>query len=78
MHPRPPDFDGLAGVGQGVAGSPATVAACLRKQLDETGSNYCVGQFAFGDLSLAETLRSIERFAADVLPELQDRMAAAV
>ena len=34
----------------------ATVAAFLREQLDATGSNYCVGQFAFGDLTLAETL----------------------
>ena len=24
-HPRPPDFDGIAEVGQGVAGSPRTV-----------------------------------------------------
>jgi alkanesulfonate monooxygenase SsuD/methylene tetrahydromethanopterin reductase-like flavin-dependent oxidoreductase (luciferase family) len=71
MHPRPPDFDGIAAVGQGVAGSPATVAAFLREQLAATGSNYCVGQFAFGDLSLAETQRSIALFAREVMPQLQ-------
>ena len=69
-HPRPPSFDGLAEVGQGIAGSPATVAAFRRQQLAETGSNYCVGQFAFGDLSFAETLHSIELFARHVMPAL--------
>lgn len=71
MHPRPPDFDGLSGVGQGVAGSPRTVTAFLREQLAATGSNYCVGQFAFGDLTLAETQRSVALFAREVMPELQ-------
>jgi len=69
-HPRPPTFDELAAVGQGVAGSPATVLAFLRKQIGETGSNYVVGQFAFGDVSLAEALKSIELFARDVMPQL--------
>jgi alkanesulfonate monooxygenase SsuD/methylene tetrahydromethanopterin reductase-like flavin-dependent oxidoreductase (luciferase family) len=71
QHPRPAEFDGIAEVGQGVAGSPRTVAAFLRDQLAATGSNYCVGQFAFGDLSLAETQRSIALFAREVMPELQ-------
>lgn len=69
-HPRPPTFDALAEVGQGVAGAPATVAAFLRRELAETGSNYCVGQFAFGDLSEAEILQSVELFARHVMPEL--------
>ena len=71
MHPRPSEFDGLAAVGQGVAGSASTVTAFLREQLAATGSNYCVGQFAFGDLTLAETQRSIALFAHEVMPELQ-------
>jgi hypothetical protein len=29
-----------------------------------------VGQFAFGDISLAESLRSLELFAAHVMPSL--------
>jgi alkanesulfonate monooxygenase SsuD/methylene tetrahydromethanopterin reductase-like flavin-dependent oxidoreductase (luciferase family) len=69
-HPRPLTFDGLVEVGQGVAGSPAAVAAFLKEQLAATGSNYCVGQFAFGDLSLAETLQSVDLFARGVMPEL--------
>lgn len=69
-HPRPPTFDGLAEVGQGVAGSSATVAAFLRHQVEATGTNYIVGQFAFGDLSRSETLTSIDLFARDVMPAL--------
>ena len=69
-HPRPPSFDGLTEAGQGIAGAPDTVAAFLRAQLAGTGSNYCVGQFAFGDLTLEETQRSIELFARHVMPEL--------
>jgi alkanesulfonate monooxygenase SsuD/methylene tetrahydromethanopterin reductase-like flavin-dependent oxidoreductase (luciferase family) len=69
-HPRPPTFDELVGVGQGVAGAPATVAPLLRKQIEVTGSNYLVGQFVFGDVTLAEALQSITLFARDVMPEL--------
>jgi alkanesulfonate monooxygenase SsuD/methylene tetrahydromethanopterin reductase-like flavin-dependent oxidoreductase (luciferase family) len=69
-HPRPPDFDALAELGQGIAGTPDTVAVLLRAQLAATGSNYCVGQFAFGDLTFEETLRSIELFAHHVMPQL--------
>jgi alkanesulfonate monooxygenase SsuD/methylene tetrahydromethanopterin reductase-like flavin-dependent oxidoreductase (luciferase family) len=71
VHPRPADFDTLIARGQGIAGAPATVAAFLKAQLAETGCNYVVGQFAFGDLTLAETLRSIELFASEVMPVIQ-------
>jgi len=70
-HPRPPDFDALATRGQGVAGSPATVAEFLSSQLATTGCNYVVGQFAFGDLSLDETLQSVAMFANEVMPVLR-------
>jgi alkanesulfonate monooxygenase SsuD/methylene tetrahydromethanopterin reductase-like flavin-dependent oxidoreductase (luciferase family) len=69
-HPRPADFDTLARVGQGVAGSPETVARFLKEQHALTGANYCVGQFAFGDLSLEETLASIDLFVRRVMPAL--------
>jgi alkanesulfonate monooxygenase SsuD/methylene tetrahydromethanopterin reductase-like flavin-dependent oxidoreductase (luciferase family) len=71
-HPRPTDFDRLIAVGQGIAGAPSTVAAFLRSQLQETGSNYMVGQFAFGDISLPESLHSLELFTREVMPELKD------
>jgi alkanesulfonate monooxygenase SsuD/methylene tetrahydromethanopterin reductase-like flavin-dependent oxidoreductase (luciferase family) len=77
QHPRPPDFDALMARGQGVAGAPATVAAFLGSQLAETGCNYLVGQFCFGDVTLDETLRSIDLFTNDVMPALRAREAAA-
>jgi alkanesulfonate monooxygenase SsuD/methylene tetrahydromethanopterin reductase-like flavin-dependent oxidoreductase (luciferase family) len=70
-HPRPPDFDTLAKVGQGVAGTPDTVTRFLNAQMAEAGANYCVGQFAFGDLSLAETLGSLDLFVRHVAPALR-------
>jgi alkanesulfonate monooxygenase SsuD/methylene tetrahydromethanopterin reductase-like flavin-dependent oxidoreductase (luciferase family) len=70
-HPRPADFDTLQRVGQGIAGTPETVTAFLRKQMAETGCNYCVGQFAFGDLGLDDTLASIDLFVRHVMPALK-------
>ncbi len=69
-HPRPPTYDELEAVGQGIAGSPQTVAEFLRRQLLHTGSNYLVGQFAFGDLSLDECMQSLELFTREVRPVL--------
>jgi alkanesulfonate monooxygenase SsuD/methylene tetrahydromethanopterin reductase-like flavin-dependent oxidoreductase (luciferase family) len=70
-HPRPPDWNALAAGGQGVAGSPATVMKFLASQLAETGCNYVVGQFAFGDLTRDECLRSISLFTSEVMPALR-------
>src|SRR5262249_5541146 len=70
-HPRPATFDLVIERGQGIAGSPATVAEFLSSQLRATGCNYVVGQFAFGDLTREESLRSIGLFAGEVIPLLR-------
>jgi alkanesulfonate monooxygenase SsuD/methylene tetrahydromethanopterin reductase-like flavin-dependent oxidoreductase (luciferase family) len=70
-NPRPAEFDAIRNGGRGIAGSPVMVAAELAAQLKESGANYCVGQFAFGDLSHAEALRSIELFGREVMPQLR-------
>jgi alkanesulfonate monooxygenase SsuD/methylene tetrahydromethanopterin reductase-like flavin-dependent oxidoreductase (luciferase family) len=75
-HPRPATFDLVMERGQGIAGSPRTVAATLGTQLAHTGCNYMVGQFTFGDLTAAECLRSIGLFADEVMPALRAREAA--
>ena len=69
-HERPQDFDEVMNDGLGLAGTPDTVAVFLQSQLAEAAANYLVGQFAFGDLSLAESLRSVELFAAHIMPRL--------
>jgi len=71
QHPRPADFDTLVARGQGFAGAPASVTTWLRAQLDETGTNYVVGQFAFGDLTLEECRKSIGLFVKEVMPALR-------
>jgi alkanesulfonate monooxygenase SsuD/methylene tetrahydromethanopterin reductase-like flavin-dependent oxidoreductase (luciferase family) len=70
-HPRPAQFDRLAEAGQGVAGDAATVASWVEAQCAESGANYFVGQFAFGDLSPSESARSVELFAQHVMPRLR-------
>jgi alkanesulfonate monooxygenase SsuD/methylene tetrahydromethanopterin reductase-like flavin-dependent oxidoreductase (luciferase family) len=67
-HPRPETFDEIAADGRAMAGSPATILALARQQIAETGANYFVGQFAFGDLTTEETLHSIDLFAREVMP----------
>jgi len=64
-------FDELVTQGQAIAGSPETVRAFLVAQIEDTGANYVVGQFCFGDLKLDEMLCSVELFAAQVMPALQ-------
>jgi alkanesulfonate monooxygenase SsuD/methylene tetrahydromethanopterin reductase-like flavin-dependent oxidoreductase (luciferase family) len=72
MHPRPPKFSGIMADGRGLCGSPATVTEIIRKQMAEAGADYFVGQFAFGDLTLAETKHSIELFARECMPALRN------
>jgi alkanesulfonate monooxygenase SsuD/methylene tetrahydromethanopterin reductase-like flavin-dependent oxidoreductase (luciferase family) len=69
-HPRPPDFDGIINSGQGIAGSPQTVVEFFESQLTESQANYLVGQFAFGDLTLEESLRSVALFTEHVMPKI--------
>jgi alkanesulfonate monooxygenase SsuD/methylene tetrahydromethanopterin reductase-like flavin-dependent oxidoreductase (luciferase family) len=71
VHQRPADLETLIKIGQGIAGSPSTVTEFLKAQMTESGANYVVGQFAFGDLSLSEILRSLELFTRHVMPELR-------
>ncbi len=72
VHQRPADLETLMKIGQGIAGDSETVTEFLKAQMTQSGANYVVGQFAFGDLSLAETLRSLEIFTRAVMPELRN------
>ena len=67
----PEEFDGFRDSGRAVAGSPDTVLEMLRAHVAEAGANYLVGQFAFGDLSLEESLRSVDLFSRHVMPALR-------
>jgi len=67
----PETFEALQGTGLGIAGSPATVRDFYVRQMAEAGATYALGRFAFGDLSLAESRRSVELFRRHVMPALQ-------
>jgi alkanesulfonate monooxygenase SsuD/methylene tetrahydromethanopterin reductase-like flavin-dependent oxidoreductase (luciferase family) len=70
-HERPESFDEIIDAGLGIAGTAQTVASFLRAQLTESHCTYLVGQFAFGDLSLDESLRSVELFTTRIMPGLK-------
>jgi alkanesulfonate monooxygenase SsuD/methylene tetrahydromethanopterin reductase-like flavin-dependent oxidoreductase (luciferase family) len=61
------DVDRALALGVLVAGSPATVREHLERFEAESGTDYFVGKFTFGDLSHAELMRSIDLFASDVM-----------
>ncbi|HVP09233.1 MAG TPA: LLM class flavin-dependent oxidoreductase [Burkholderiales bacterium] len=64
------DFDAVLASGQAIAGSPDTVHEAIAAQVKAAGINYFLLRFAFGDLTLAESLRSVELFARHVRPAL--------
>lgn len=66
----PEDFKVAVDMGIVVAGSATTVRETLLDHVRRTGVNYLLTRFAFGDLSLQESLESVERFCADIMPSI--------
>lgn len=65
----PPEFDELMQQGSGVAGSTATVADYVSREIAEGGINYLIASLMFGDMTEAEALHSASLFAREVMPE---------
>ena len=63
-------FDEMAANGLAFAGSADTVRAAIQKQLEDTGANYVVGQFVFGDMTRSESRKSVRLFSERVMPAL--------
>jgi alkanesulfonate monooxygenase SsuD/methylene tetrahydromethanopterin reductase-like flavin-dependent oxidoreductase (luciferase family) len=63
--------------GVALAGSPRAVIEYMDEYL-ATGANYFVCSFQWGDLSHAQAMRSIELFAAEVMPRYQTPSTPAV
>ena len=72
----PPDIDGACQDGRAIVGSPARVLDALQAQIDESGANYVLARVAFGDLTLAQSQRSVELFAEHVMPHLRAKAHA--
>jgi len=52
-------------------GTPATVRAKIEQDLAESGANYFIARFAYGDLTHEESMRSLELFTSEVMPHFQ-------
>ncbi|HEX3881571.1 MAG TPA: LLM class flavin-dependent oxidoreductase [Stellaceae bacterium] len=64
----PPDFETVVERGDAIAGTPDQVRAYIAREIEETGVNYYVCDFAFGRMTEAEAMRSVELFAKEVMP----------
>ncbi|MGH6665687.1 MAG: LLM class flavin-dependent oxidoreductase [Pseudolabrys sp.] len=64
----PEDFDDLARIGHGIAGSPSTVRDTIAKLQKETGVNTVLCQMVFGDISFDDATHSIRLFGREVIP----------
>ena len=73
----PPEIDGQIADGRAIVTTPAKALELLRGQLEESGANYLVCRFAFGDLSLAESVHSLELFQRHVMPALRESVPVA-
>jgi alkanesulfonate monooxygenase SsuD/methylene tetrahydromethanopterin reductase-like flavin-dependent oxidoreductase (luciferase family) len=54
-----------------VVGSPATVRAEVERHLAASGCNYFVGRFVYGNMPFDAALRSLDLFAAEVMPHFR-------
>ena len=71
----PEDFDAVRKAGLVAAGTPAQVEALLASEIAQTGVNYLLMRFAFGDLKLEESMRSVDLFEKHVMPSLAKESA---
>jgi alkanesulfonate monooxygenase SsuD/methylene tetrahydromethanopterin reductase-like flavin-dependent oxidoreductase (luciferase family) len=67
---RGQNFEECVAEGTVIAGSPKTVLAELEKQHAEIGFNYLLTYLFLGTMSLAEAIRSLKLFTAEVMPAL--------
>jgi len=72
----PEDFDEAFKAGLLAVGSPSTVRELLASEISQSGVNYLLCRFAFGDLTFAESQQSIDLFAAHVMPHFTHSQAA--
>ena len=64
-------FETAVNIGMMVHGSTSRVTDELARQVEITGVNYLALQPAFGDIGHDEEMRSLERFASNVMPQLK-------
>ncbi|HYZ42799.1 MAG TPA: LLM class flavin-dependent oxidoreductase, partial [Stellaceae bacterium] len=68
----PEEWDPLQSHGHAIAGTPSQVRDYIAAQAEAAGATYFVCDFAFGSISHAEVMRSVELFAQEVMPVFAD------
>jgi alkanesulfonate monooxygenase SsuD/methylene tetrahydromethanopterin reductase-like flavin-dependent oxidoreductase (luciferase family) len=63
----PENFDTFRAAGQAFAGTPDELKDFVAEQISESGVNYFLCRFAFGDISFHEAKRSAELFHASIM-----------
>ena len=74
-YPIPEDFDAAERAGILIAGTPDEVTAGLKREIESSGVNYVLTRFAYGDLSLEESVHSLDLFTREVMPEFAPGVA---
>ena len=64
------DYDAWLANGTAIAGTPDKVRAEIERQTRELGVNYLLSYIFFGNMPLADALRSLALFKTDVMPHL--------
>ena len=67
----PETFEQAEAEGRAVAGTPGKVRDFLQRTIDDGGLNYLLCRFAFGDISCAESLHSVDLFTRRVMPDMR-------
>jgi alkanesulfonate monooxygenase SsuD/methylene tetrahydromethanopterin reductase-like flavin-dependent oxidoreductase (luciferase family) len=68
----PEDWRDLQKHGDAIAGTPTQVRDYIAREIEMTGVNYYVCDFAFGTISHEEAMRSVDLFAREVMPAFAD------
>jgi alkanesulfonate monooxygenase SsuD/methylene tetrahydromethanopterin reductase-like flavin-dependent oxidoreductase (luciferase family) len=68
--PRPATLEDGIKDGSVIAGCPDTVVQAIERQTTALGINYLLAYLFFGNMTLAEALRSLQLFASEVMPRI--------
>lgn len=73
----PPNYEAARQFGTVIAGTPDQVRDMLAKHIEESTVNYVCLQLAFGNVTHAQSMRTLELFASEVAPKLPNVELAA-